>query len=726
MCFPPALRVSASVWQKSHQKNCVLQKRAAKEHMRKFPRKFGAVMKYPKLFSPIEITKTCVLKNRIVKTGQSTWLWNKDGTAEGSAGEDLYENIAQGGAAAVIIGGCSMEDTPGIYLGLWDDRFIPGLRHLADKVHKYDCRIFAQFHHSGPAAWPQLGRPPISSSTLGLDEIPMKPPLANPCREMTLDEIHEKQRQIVEACVRADRGGFDGMEIHVAHGYLLNSFASPLWNRRTDEYGPQSVENRTRIVREIFEEARSRCRPEFVLGVRMNGREYGAKGGITIEIAMENAQAFEAMGAQYINVAGYGYGESPFRYCPDYFPYPEPEDFMLPYMDAYKGKGLWTDSASRIKKVVTVPVITAGRMNEDLAEKVLEDGDADIIGIGRGLWADPDLPRKVLEGRPEDIVRCTRCASCEDPVTQPRICRVNPSLGREKEMDMSPAGVKKKVMVIGGGPAGMEAARVAALRGHSVTLYEKSSSLGGRLKLASLIKGCEVENVMPILDYLTTQIRKIGIPVKLNTVVTRDMVLGEKPDAVVVATSSEYAVPEIPGIHGSNVATIKALARQVALPLKLFGPALLARLTHVFLPVGKRVVVIGGQIEGVQGAVFLRKRGRDVTIVEEGEKWGTGIPERYLQRIGPWFSRRNVRLLTRTTVEEVLPKGVRVRSAGGGSSVIPCDSVMVLMPQVASHAFADSLKGAVKEVYEVGSTLGAENGLLKHALYDGRRIGCKL
>ncbi len=683
-------------------------------------------MKYEKLFSPIAISPTCVLKNRIVKTGQSTWRWNEDGTAENSAGEDLYENIARGGAAAVIRGGCAIEDTPGIYLGLWDDKFIPGLRHLADKVHRYDCKIFAQFHHSGPAAWPRLGALPISSSSLGVDEIPMKPPLANPCRAMTIDEIHEKQRQIVDACVRADEGGFDGMEIHVAHGYLLNSFVSHVWNRRTDEYGAQNVENRTRIVREIFEEARRRCRPDFVLGVRMNGREYGARGAIVIEEAMENAKAFEAAGAQFINVAGYGYGEAPFRYCPDYFPYPEPDDFMIPYMDAYRGKGLWTDSASHIKKVVSVPVITAGRMNEDLAEKILEDGDADIIGIGRGLWADPDMPRKILEGRPEDIVRCTRCASCEDPVTQPRICRVNPSLGREKEMDMSPAKVRKKVMVIGGGPAGMEAARVAALRGHDVTLYDKKSELGGRIKLASMIKGCDVENVMPILDYLTTQIRKMGIPVKLNTEVTKELVLREKPDAVIVATSSEYAVPDIPGIHSFKVSTIKGLSRLAALPLRIFGPATLARLSHIFLPVGKRVVVLGGQIEGVQGAVFLKKRGRDVTIVEESDSWGKGIPERYFQRIGPWFRRKNVRVLTGTKAEEITREGVRVRAADGTVSLLPCDSVMVLMPQVASHAFADSLKDAAAEVYEIGSALGADNGLLKHALYDGRRIGCKL
>ncbi|MCQ2444738.1 MAG: NAD(P)/FAD-dependent oxidoreductase, partial [Mailhella sp.] len=593
-------------------------------------------MNYPKLFSPIRLSSSCTLKNRIVKTGQSTWRWNLDGTVEGSAGVTLYENIAKGGAAGIIIGGCSIEDTPGIYLGLWDDKFIPGLRDFTGRIHKYDCKIFAQFHHSGPAAWPRLGALPISSSSLSVDELPMKPPLPNPCQEMTIEQTHEKQDQNVQACVRADKGGFDGMEIHVAHGYLLNSFVSRIWNHRTDEYGIQSVESRTRIIREIFEEARRRCSPGFVLGVRMNGREYCAPNGLTIEESIENAIAFEKMGAQFINVAGYGYGEAPFRYCPDYFPYPEPEEQMLPFMEAYKGKGLWTDSASQIKKHVHVPVITAGRMTEDLAEKVLADGDADLIGIGRGLWADPELPRKILEGRPEDIVRCTRCASCEDPVTQPRICRVNPSLGRDAEFDMSPAAKAKKVIVIGAGPAGMEAARTAKLRGHDVILCDKAGMLGGRIRLASMIKGCDVENVMPIVEYLETQIRKLGVTVRLGTEVTPEFVAREKADAVVVATSASYGIPDIPGIERSNVSTIKGLSKLATLPLRIFGPRILSKLSKFYLPVGKRVVVLGGQIEGTQGAVFLKKRGRDVTIVEKSDKWGGGIPERYMQRIVPW------------------------------------------------------------------------------------------
>ena len=281
-------------------------------------------------------------------------------------------------------------------------------------------------------------------------------------------------------------------------------------------------------------------------------------------------------------------------------------------------------------------------------------------------------------------------------------------------------------VVIGGGPAGMEAARVAALRGHDVTLYEKEAQLGGRIRLASMIKGCDVENVLPVYEYLTTQLGKLPVKLRLGVTVTAETVRKEQPDAVVIATSSPYAVPDIPGIHSSRVFTIKGLAGQVKLPMRLFGPRLLEKLTHVFLPVGKRVVVLGGQIEGVQGAVFLKKRGREVTIIEESASIGGGIPERFLQRIEPWFRKKGVEVLTESRAEAITDDGVKVRLKDGTQKFVPCDSVMVLMPQVPDTALTESLQGIVAEVHVIGSSLGAENGLLKHALLDGRRVGCRL
>ena len=256
--------------------------------------------------------------------------------------------------AAIDVAALLWEPAGGIYLGAYDDKFIPGMLELNEAVHKHGCLTIGQLHHIGPSAGETPdGLPPISSSTLTADEMPVPEPWCHAPRGLTIDEIHEKQRLQIEAAVRLQKGGFDAVEVHVAHGYFLNSFVSPLWNKRDDEYGCQNVENRTRIVREIIEGIREACGPDFVIGCRLNGREFHpTKQGITAEQAAENARAFVEAGAQYISIAGYGYGPTPFRYCPDYFPYPDPDPFMDPYMDEYRGVGLWTAVARQIKDAV--------------------------------------------------------------------------------------------------------------------------------------------------------------------------------------------------------------------------------------------------------------------------------------------------------------------------------------------------------------------------------------
>ncbi|MDU1386952.1 MAG: NADH:flavin oxidoreductase, partial [Eggerthella sp.] len=309
---------------------------------------------FEKLLSPIEIAPNFVLKNRMIKAPQSSWRWNEDCTADGSDAIAMYENMAEGGVAAIDVAAILWEPAGGIYLGAYDDRFIPGMIELNEAVHKHGCLTIGQLHHIGPSAGPTPdGLPPISSSTLSEDEMPVPKPWCQAPRGLTVEEIHEKQRLQIEAAVRLQKGGFDAVEVHVAHGYFLDSFVSPLWNKRDDEYGCQNVENRTRIVREIIEGIREACGPDFVIGCRLNGREFHpTKQGITAEQAAENARAFVEAGAQYISIAGYGYGPTPFRYCPDYFPYPEPDPFMEPFMDEYRGKGLWTAVARQIKDAV--------------------------------------------------------------------------------------------------------------------------------------------------------------------------------------------------------------------------------------------------------------------------------------------------------------------------------------------------------------------------------------
>ena len=395
-------------------------------------------------------------------------------------------------------------------------------------------------------------------------------------------------------------------------------------------------------------------------------------------------------------------------------------------MDEYRGGGRWTAVARQIKDAVDVPVIAAGRMDEDLAERVLIAGYAHVIALARTLWADPWFARKVQEGRTDEIMRCTRCASCEDPVTQPRICRVNPTLGQERQLAARPVEKKKRVMVVGGGPAGMECACTLAERGHEVTLYEKSGALGGRTKLAAMIKSGGCEEVMHIYDRLTAMVEKSAVNVKLKTEVDERLIRREAPDAVVLANSSPYYIPDIPGINRKNVLTIPLMSKLAQVPLKMFGPDRLASMSEKFFPVGKKIVIWGAGAEGAQCAEFMRKRGKDVVLVAEDGDVGGLIPIKYKERIAPWFDRQGVRVVRNATVAEFGKRGALLRFAEGGEELVECDSMMVMLPERRDAAFFEMVSTIVPEVYEIGSTLGGENAFFKHAFADGRRVGCLL
>lgn len=687
------------------------------------------MQQFEHLMSPLEVAPSFKMKNRIMKAPQSTWRWNLDGTADGSAGIDLYESMAKGGVGAINIAGINWEPPVGggIYLCAYDDRFIPGLTELSERLHKYDCRVIGQLHHGGPLAPAQGEGRPICSSTLEIADLPTPPPEGKATHGLTIEELHEKKQLIVDAAIRLWKAGFDAVEIHAAHGYFLNSFLSPIWNHRTDEYGPDTAESRTRIMKEIFDMVRDACGPDFVIGTRINGQEWSplAPGAITPALAVENAKALESYGYQYISVSGYGYGKLPFRYCPDYFPYPDPEDFMKPYMKDFEGLGILMPGIKAVKEAVNVPVIGAGRMDENKGEEVLKKGYADIIAYGRYLWADPEFANKVKEGRIDEIRRCNRCASCEDPVTSPRTCRVNPALGREKELELKPAQTKKRIMVIGGGPAGMQFALDASKRGHDVTIYDRKSELGGRIKLAAMIKGDKDEDVMPLYDYLTTMVGRSNVKVKLKTEVGLDLVKRERPDAVILANSSPYVIPSLPGIERKNVFTVPSMTKLATVPMKMFGPMKLASMSEKFFPVGKKVVILGAGAEGVQCATFLAHRGKEVVLLAETEDVGGLIPQKYKVRLVPWFDEHNVRIIYSSQLISI-EKGSVVVASDGATKTIACDSVMVMLPEENDPTFYQQLAEIVPEVYQIGSTLGGDNAFLKHAMLDGRVAAAKI
>ena len=506
---------------------------------------------------------------------------------------------------------------------------------------------------------------------------------------VTLDEMQTIKTHYINAAERAQRAGFDGVECHSANGYFLLSFLSRIWNFRTDQYGPQSMENRTRLHSEIIAGIRERCGKDFVIGVRINGMDFGHPNAMTPEEGAEAAKLLEGAGADYISVTGYGYGRPAMQYVPDYWAYPEPDEFMKPYLRSFK-TGLTLPGAEAVKKAVRIPVAAVGRLDEKLGEETLRHGRADMILLGRALWADHDLPNKLVEGREDDILHCCHCATCEDPQEAPRRCRVNPALGREKELAILPAQTKKRVLVVGGGPAGMEAARVAALRGHDVTLCERGPSLGGKMHLSVMVKGIQFDDVTGVIDYLTRQVTQLPITVKCNTEVDEALIDELKPDVVIFAVGGAYSLPEqVPGIHGSNVVGVPALAKMAEVPLRMFGAKALSKLSEIALPgIGEKCGRAWGPNRGLQGAIFLE------SAEERSRCWRRATPP--ARGCHPVFSgvpslgsrRKEWTSITEVHYDEVTASGVRITTKEGDQRLIPADTVMVLLPPFRTGNFS--------------------------------------
>jgi 2,4-dienoyl-CoA reductase (NADPH2) len=678
---------------------------------------------YDTLLSPIRIGGL-TLPNRVAKAPQDTHFVGPDGQVEERV-LALYEALARGGVGLIFLASVPPIQTApqATQIAIWGDEFIPGLSELTRRVQRHGTRIFVQLNHGGPAevdhypsgrAW--------APSTLEVGDLPSPPPFFKPVRGLSRDEIRWVEEQYIAAAVRAKQAGFDGVEVHAAHTYMLGSFLTRIWNKRDDEYGADTIENRIRIVANVLAGIRERLGADYPVGVRINGQEWGADGALTPEESVEIARALEACGAQYISVSGYGHGPVPFKYVPDYWRFPEPRDDMRPFLRGPYRKGLLRPATAAIKRAVSVPVIAVGRIRPEEAEKLLRRGNADIIGLGRSLWADPDLVNKLAEGRREDVRPCTFCATCE---VSPRRCRVNAALGSVDGYQPVPTARPKRVMVVGGGPGGMEAARMAASRGHQVTLYEKNRRLGGLLPLAVMVKGTETEDILSLRSYLERQLHRFGVDVRRGVTVTPDLIAEQRPDAIIWAAGGRYQLPEIPGIDDPRVLTAEALRRRVNLPLQYFGPRLLRRLTSIYLPVGKRVVVIGGRIEGVETAEFLAKRGRQVTIVDTEDHLGEGMPERLLMRLRHWLEEERIPI--HTGVRRYLgigDAGLSFADAAGVERTVEADTIVVALPQVPDDRV--QLAGMAPEIHVVGPRDDGTSWLIVDAIAAGFRAGCEV
>jgi len=462
---------------------------------------------------------------------------------------------------------------------------------------------------------------------------------------------------------------------------------------------------------------------------------------MTIEESQKLAKIFETAGADAIHArvevytirksrrwqTDLGYMKYDNTHFPDVALYPEPPPGLpSDTVDVtHHGAGAWIPAAAAIKKVVNIPVIAVGRIDPDMGEKILRQGMADFIYMNRRLMADHDLPHKLRDGKLEDIAPCTACMTC---VAQwdfyekyPGVmCRVNAALGREKEYELKPAVKQKKVVVIGGGPGGMEAARVAALRGHKVILFEKDM-LGGSANIAAVVKGTEREDILKLVDYLKIQIAKAGVDIREGKEATVEIVRLIKPDVVIVATGGRHKDPEIPGIHNSNVLTSQMLHDQIKKYMKITGARLMTKLATKYVPVGRNVVIIGGGIHGCQTAEFLVKRGRKVTILEGGSIIGEGLLKHQLrQQLLDWLEKKNTIIMSDVKFEEITEEGIIISTGESERQTVFADTIITALPLVPDNSLVDAFKDKAPEVYAVGDC--NEPAYIANAISDGYRI----
>jgi 2,4-dienoyl-CoA reductase (NADPH2) len=659
------------------------------------------------LFTPIKVGRM-ELKNRIVMPAMhylSSW--------EGKVLPhhiDYFLERAKGGAALIIIGGCTIDETSGAIhmLSVKDDKFIPGLSSIAKAVQAHGAKIAAQLYHAGRYSHSLLmgGRQSVSSSPIRSRFTGETP------RELSIPEIKQVQRNYALAAGRVKKAGFDAVEVIASAGYLISQFLSPIVNRRKDEYGGD-YENRMRFGLEVAQEIRKEVGLEFPIIFRVAGNEF-MDGGLRNQEAQIFCRELEKAGVDMINVTG-GWHET-----------------RIPQITMGLPRGGFVYLAQGIKQAVSIPVMACNRINDPfLADQILRDGQADLIGFARGLIADPDLPNKASQGRYDEINYCIACnQGCFDPIfaQKPQTCLVNARAGAEGKLNIEPASQKKKVMVIGGGPAGMEAARVAALRGHEVCLYEKNEKLGGQLPLAAAPPGRE--EFLTFVNFLENQMGKLRVAVHTRTEATPFHVELEKPDVVIVATGAEPLIPNIKGVDRPNV----VLAWDVLAGKK---------------DTGKEVVIIGGGAVGLETALFLARKGtldaetlhfllfnqaesletiqsflyrglKKITVVEMLKKLGQDIGTSTRWTIIQDLSRLGVRTMTRALAKEIHDQGVLVEREGR-EEVIPADTIVMATGARSVNSLHEALRSRVREVHLIGDAKNPRKAL--EAVAEGLAVG---
>jgi 2,4-dienoyl-CoA reductase-like NADH-dependent reductase (Old Yellow Enzyme family)/thioredoxin reductase len=612
--------------------------------------------------------------------GLASFLIENDGTIDARTIEH-YRLRASGGVALVIMEACAVSQE-GIVsphqARIYDDRFIEGLSKIAQAIRSQGAVAGLQLHHGGRQTSSRIiKQKPVAPSNLPC------PSIKGEVEPLSVDSLQRIISKFAEGAHRALEAGFEFLEIHGAHGYLINQFLSPFSNIRDDEYGGD-LKGRAKFAIETIREIRRTVGYDIPLSFKISAQEFVPQ-GLDVTQSITILELLQKEGLDVVQVSA---GNDA-----------TPEWISQPI---YMKKACLADSAAQIKQALNLVVMSVGRINDPfVANEIIEKGKADLVCIGRGLLADPEFPNKARAGKFNEIRTCIACNTCMESIFRKgRIeCLVNPFLGREKEIQIKPAANLKKVMVIGGGPGGMNAAWVSAQRGHRVSLFEKSNHLGGQLLLGS--HSDYKQELRCLIDYHKHMIDKYGVKCVLNYKVDLDTIKDQKPDVIILANGSLPDLPQINGIENPIVEN-------------------LAYILNGKKPATKETIIIGGGATGCEVAIHLAENGSPVHLIEQLPRLGTNIESVTKRVILKKLIENDVKTITGNRLLSIEPNGVMIVNDAGKTTFVKGERVLITTGKRPDQELYDKVQELGIEVYRIGDCLEPRNA--KAAIYEAVKI----